>query len=443
MTTTPLDIRTDTRKTLSPGATLVLLATIVTAFLAGSSAPTPLYAVYQADWGFSPITTTVVFGIYALAVLTSLLVFGRISDHLGRRPVLLVAIGLQVVTMLVFTFATGVGDLLIARIIQGLSTGAALGALGAAMLEVSPKRGTITNAVAPVSGTALGSLVSGVLVDLLPWPTHLIYLTLLGVFAIQAVAVLRMQETVVRKPGATRTLVPQLRLPGEVRRPFLAAAPTLVAVWALAGLYGSLGPSLIRTVTGSDSVVLAGLGFFVLAGGGALSVLAMHRVDARAVMLTGIVALLVGVAVTMIAIQADSAVLFFAGTAIAGLGFGGGFQGSIRTVVPRAQAHERAGVLSLLFTVSYLSMGLPAVIAGVLVVHDGGLTTTAMRYATGMLGLTLFALVAALLTRERAAVPVVTAESPRILRQWSQLHRGLGRTTRETAPPQDACPDAA
>src|SRR5260221_1656592 len=94
-----------------------LLASIVLFFLAGSSAPTPLYAVYQAEWGFSPITVTVVFGIYALAVLAALLVFGKLSDHVGRRPVLLAALVLQAATMLVFTFVGGVSDLLIARVI--------------------------------------------------------------------------------------------------------------------------------------------------------------------------------------------------------------------------------------------------------------------------------------------------------------------------------------
>src|ERR1700754_565625 len=85
-----------------------LLASIVVFFLAGSSAPTPLYAVYQAEWGFSPITTTIVFGVYALAVLAALLTVGSLSDHIGRRPVLLAALALQAAVMVVFATAEGV-----------------------------------------------------------------------------------------------------------------------------------------------------------------------------------------------------------------------------------------------------------------------------------------------------------------------------------------------
>ena len=136
------------------GAALYLQASIILFFLAGSSAPTPLYAVYQAKWGFSPITTTVVFGVYALAVLASLLVVGRLSDHIGRRPVLLAAIAVQAATMLVFATAEGVPELMVARVIQGLSTGAAAGAVGAGMLDIDRAKGTIANAVAPLTGTA-------------------------------------------------------------------------------------------------------------------------------------------------------------------------------------------------------------------------------------------------------------------------------------------------
>ena len=106
------------RQRLSGTVAFYLLASIIVAFLAGSSAPTPLYAVYAARWAFSPITTTVVFGVYALAVLTALLIVGRLSDHIGRRPVLLAALAIQAVTMIVFITADGVPQLLVARIIQ-------------------------------------------------------------------------------------------------------------------------------------------------------------------------------------------------------------------------------------------------------------------------------------------------------------------------------------
>jgi MFS family permease len=388
-----------TRRRLPPTASLMLLASIVVSFLAASSAATPLYAVYQSEWDFSPITTTVVFGVYAIAVLVALLTVGRLSDHIGRRPVLLVALAVQGATMLMFVDAGGVTALLVARVVQGLSTGAAVGAVGAAMLDIERTRGTLLNSVAPPIGTATGALLSGLLVQYLPAPTSLVFTVLLVVFVLQAAGLLLMGETVTRKPGALASLRPEVALPRTLRRPVLVAIPVLVAAWGLAGFYGSLGPALIVGLVGHASFVLGGLGLFTLAAGGALAVLVLRNAPPTQVMAAGISALGVGVLVTLIAIETGSVVGFFVGTAIAGLGFGGGFQGSIRTVVPLAAPHERAGVLSLLYTVSYVAMGTPAVIAGLLVVHGGGLVPTALEYGGGVMVLALLALVGLLASR--------------------------------------------
>jgi predicted MFS family arabinose efflux permease len=391
---------------LPPTASLVLLASIAVTFLAASAAPTPLYAVYQAQWGFSPITTTVVFGVYAVAVLSALLTVGRLSDHLGRRPVLLVALAVQATSMVVFATADGVPALLVARVVQGLSTGAALGAIGAGMLDVDRARGTLANAVAPGIGTATGALVSGLVVQYLPAPTHLVYLALIAVFALQAAGVLLLRETVDRTPGALATLRPELRLPRPVRRPVLAAAPVLFAVWSLAGLYGSLGPALLRQLTGSAAVVLGGLGLFVLAGVAAATVLALRNAAPRTLMGIGIAALVTGVVLTLLALGNGSAVAFFAGTMVAGVGFGSGFQGSVRTVLPLTEPHERAGVLSVLYVVSYLGLGVPAVGAGYLVVHGEGLLTTAREYGLAVMALAAVAVVG--LLRHRPTVALST-----------------------------------
>src|SRR5262245_37324002 len=120
---------TRSRSRLPTTASFYLLASIVVTLLASSSAPTPLYAVYQHDWGFSAITTTVIFGVYAIAVLAALLIVGSLSDHIGRRPVLLVALIVQAATMWLFATADAVPHLIAARVIQGLVTGAALAAV--------------------------------------------------------------------------------------------------------------------------------------------------------------------------------------------------------------------------------------------------------------------------------------------------------------------------
>jgi MFS family permease len=249
---------------LSGRPALYLLASLIVTLLAASAAPTPLYAIYQARWGFTPITTTIVFGVYAVAVLTSLLTVGKLSDHIGRRPVLLAAITVQVAALLVFSMASGVPGLLIARIVQGLGTGAALGAIGAGLLDVDRVRGTFANSVAPAIGTGSGVLLSALAVRYLPAPTHLIYLALVGVFVLQAAGIILMRETASRAPGALASLRPEIRLPRTLRGPVLAAIPVLFAVWAVGGLYAALGPALVDSLTGSLDVVLGGLSVFVL-----------------------------------------------------------------------------------------------------------------------------------------------------------------------------------
>ena len=402
-----------------PGVgSLVLLASIVISFLAASSAPTPLYATYAAEWHFSPITTTVVFGVYAIAVLLSLLVLGRVSDHVGRRPVLMAALGLQVAAMAVLTTAGGLDALLLGRILQGLSTGGALGALGAAMLDIDRRRGTLANAVVPGIGTGTGALLSGWLVQYAPAPTHLVYLVLIGAFVVQGAAVIRMPETVSRTPGVRAALRPRLAIPPDLRGPVLAAAPILFAVWALAGFYGSLGPALARHLSGSTSTVAAGLGLFLLAVTGSLAALALDRTAPRNVMLLGIALLTAGSLATLAVIDSGSTLGFFISTMIAGLGFGAGYQGGIRTVVPRAAPHDRGGVLSVLFVVCYVGMGVPSVLAGTLVVHGGGLIATARDYIVFVLVLAGTALAGLLLTNRptRLARPApARADAPRAM----------------------------
>jgi MFS family permease len=388
---------------LSGRPALFLLASLVVSLLAASAAPTPLYATYAQEWGFTPVTTTVIFGVYAVAVLASLLTLGRLSDYLGRRPVLLAALAVQVASLVVFTTAGGVGQLFAARIIQGLATGAALGAIGAGMLDIDTERGALANALSPGLGTGAGALASALFARYLPAPAHLVYLALIAVLIVQAAGVALLRETVTRSPLPASALVPDVGLPRSVRGLILAAAPALFAVWALGGLYAALGPALVRALTGSPSEVLGGMSLTALTITAVSSVYLLRNVAARAVMLAAILALVAGVAITLAALAARSVPLFFAGTAVSGIGFGSGFQGGIRVVIPQAAPHERAGVLSLLFTISYLGLGVPAVGAGLLAVHGAGLLGAARDYGIALIVLAGLALAA--LRRTRDAMP--------------------------------------
>ncbi|MFC0505433.1 MFS transporter [Micromonospora costi] len=376
---------------LPPRFCLFLLASILVSFIAASAAPSPLYGIYQAQWHFSPVTTTVVFAVYAVAVLGSLLTLGKLSDHVGRRPVLLVATAVQMASLVIFVLANGVPALLAARIVQGIATGAGIGALGAAMLDISRARGTLANSIAPGIGTGVGALLSALLVRYLPAPTRLVYAVLLVVLLVQAVGIVLMPETVTPTGRARRSLRPDVRLPRAVRGPVLVVAPVVFAVWALAGFFGALGPALVRSLMNS-SIVIGGLVLFVFAVFGSVAILVLRNAAAGTIMITGITALVLGMIITLLSIMAHSVVGFFVGLAFGGVGFGGGFQGSIKTVMPLVEAHERASVLSLLYVVCYVGFGLPTVIAGFLVVYAGGLPRTASEYSVAVILLALVAL---------------------------------------------------
>lgn len=393
-------------------AGLALPASMVVSFLAASSAPTPLYATYAAEWHFSPLTTTLIFGVYAVVVLTALLVLGRVSDHLGRRPVLLAALLLQMVAMVLFSTAGGVGALVAARVVQGIATGGALGTLGAAMLDVRREHGTRANAAAPGLGSGIGALLSGVVVQYLPAPTRLVYLVFVGIFLLQALGVVRLvPQAAGRRPGLRTALVPRLSVPRRLRGPLPAVAPVLFAVWSLGGFYGSLAPALARELSGSASPVLGGLGLFVLTVVSAVTTVALGGTAPRTVMYLGVALLVLSSLATLLASELSSLAGFFAATFVAGVGFGAGMQGGMSTVVPLVAERERPRVLSVLYLICYLGMGLPAVVAGVLVVHGGGLAAATRDYALFVVAFALATLIA-LLRIGRAARPECASSPP-------------------------------
>jgi predicted MFS family arabinose efflux permease len=378
---------------IAKSASFWLLASITVSFLAGSSIPTPLYPLYQSLWGLNPMTITVVFGVYALGVLTGLLFAGRLSDHLGRRPVLIAAASGQVVVMVMFATAGGAAGLIAARVLQGLTAGAALAAVGAAMIDLNKARGTTANAVAPPFGSALGGILGGFFLQFLPAPTELIYGVMAAVFAAQIAGLVLMKEPIAPKPGAWQSLKPQLTLPAAAREPLLLALPVLIALWALGGFYSSLAPTLVRGMLASNAPMLGGLAIFVLAATGGTAVLLLRNLEPRRMLALGSLSLVLGIGTVIWAMTHNSPVAFFLGTAVAGLGFGPGFQGAVRSVVSVVAPHERAGTLSIVFIVSYVSFGVPAIIAGAMVRH-ATLLPTAQVFSAVVMALAAAALIA-------------------------------------------------
>ena len=351
--------------------------------LAASSAPSPLYPVYQSEFGFSAITLTAIFAIYVLALLTSLLTFGRLSDHLGRRPVLAVALLVETLAMAVFWDAHGVTALFAARVVQGLATGAAVGVLGAYLLDLQPpdgsRLGSLVNSAAATGGLGLGALGSGLLIQYGPSPTHLMFAILTVAFALLALITPLLPETVTPKPGARAALRPRVSVPSAARRAFVRAVPTMTATWMLGGLMLSVGGSVLAAVFAQRDHAVIGAVLGAFAGAAAITSVLLRNQSPATMARAGTAALVVGTALFVLGLAATSLTMFVIGAVVAGSGFGPAFLGAFRTVSQLAEPHERAALISAIYVVSYLAFSIPAVIAGVMIT-EAGLRSTSLVY---------------------------------------------------------------
>jgi predicted MFS family arabinose efflux permease len=359
---------------------LAFLAFTLLTFLAASSAPTPLYHLYQETWDFSPAVLTLIFGVYALSLLGALLTVGSLSDHLGRKPVLWLALLLEIVAMLLFIVAVDVTWLIAARVLQGFATGIATSSLGAALLDQDKLQGGLLNSVAPLLGMACGALGSSLLAQFAPEPLHLVYIVLLGLFVFQAILLTRLRESIGRAPGALRSLRPSLQVPPQARTALWRVLPVNTATWALSGFFLALVPSVVQAATGSRSQLLGGALVASMTTAGAVAVCGLRTRQAGAVLRLGALLLGTGLAAILLATTLGSITVFFLGALIGGAGLGAGFLGSVRSTMPLALAHERAGLMATFYVLSYLAFCVPAFIAGALV-QRFGLIATAQGYA--------------------------------------------------------------
>jgi MFS family permease len=401
------------RRRLSSPAAFAAITAIFVLFTAASSVPSPLYVVYQQQWDFSPITLTIVFAVYVVGLLGALLVFGALSDHIGRRPVLAAAIGLEAIALALFIVAGDVTVLAVARVAQGIATGAAMTTLGAALVDLNPPhapgRAGVVNGVAPLSGLAVGALGCGALVQFAPAPTQLVYALLLAGMVLSAVAVAFMPETSSRRPGGLASLKPRVGIPARLRPEVYAIVPILAASWALGGLYLSLGPSVAASLFGLHSHLVGGLVVTLLCGTGAATAFLLRAwpIDRVLVVAGGLLA--VGTVVTLAGVEAGSPALAAGGTVVAGVGFGASALGCFGTLARLASPDERGELFAVAFVIAYLTFSLPAVIAG-FATTSVGLHVTADVYGIVVVVLSLAALVAqaTLAARRRSARPCPT-----------------------------------
>jgi hypothetical protein len=281
--------------------------------------------------------------------------------------------------------------------VQGLSVGVGTTALGAAILDTNRARGPLLNSVTAFLGMTAGSLGAAALITFASDPLHRVYEVLLGLTVLLIALLYVMPESSTRKIGALASLVPQVRVPPQSRAILARLTPANVAAWALGGLYLSLMPTVVATTMGIASPWVGGVVVAALMLTAAVAVAAFRNWPVRRLIVMSTGTLGLGVAVSMIGIQQQQVAALLTGTIIAGAGFGSTFSGTLRALLPTAEPHQRAGLLSAFYLQSYLAFALPAVVAG-LAVPKIGLATTAYIYGAVIILLAFISMMASLRT---------------------------------------------
>ena len=368
---------------VSRSLTAVYATVTAITFSAVSAAPTPIYRFYRETLGLTPFTITLIFATYSFTMIATFLTVARLSDYVGRKPMMLFGLGLNAVALLLFFIAQSAETLVLARAIQGVATGIALATLGALIVDTAPHWAATLNSVTAFMGLALGALISGVFVAFEPWPTHLVYAVLLGVTLGEMVILAWIVETTSRKAGAWSGIRPKLAVPKAAAAAMARLFPLTLSAWALGGFYLSLMPSLVIEATGIRSPLVGAAVVAALMVSGGLSSLATRGLDAGKTVRASAALLAIGIVLTLFAIAAGSPVGMAFGTIVAGLGFGASYGASLRVLLPLASSHERAGLLSAYFVESYLAFALAAIAAG-LAAPRFGLVTTALFYGSAL-----------------------------------------------------------
>ncbi|WP_326722499.1 MFS transporter [Streptomyces sp. NBC_00243] len=338
--------------------------------MAGTTLPTPLYGLYQEKFGFSELTVTVVYAVYAFGVIGVLLLAGNASDAVGRRQVLLWGLGFAAASAVCFLCATGLGWLYAGRLLSGLSAGLFTGAATAYVMELAPSggasRATFVATAANMGGLGCGPLLAGVLAQYAPWPLYLPFVVHLALVACSAMVLLWLPETV-RERRPLSTVRPQRPgLPPQVRAVFGPAAIASFVGFALFGVFTSVSPAFLAESLNVHNHAVSGLvvalAFFASTAGQ----LAVGWVGVERSLPLGCAALLAGLALLAGALRWDLLLLVVLSAVVGGCGQGLAFRGALSAVAEASPADRRAAVISTLFVVAYAGISVPVIGVGVL-----------------------------------------------------------------------------
>jgi len=365
----------------------------------GTTLPTPMYELYRERIGFSLLMTTVVFATYAAGVLAALLVVGRWSDVVGRRPMLLVATVFAIASAFAFLDAVAIGDLLLGRLLSGVSAGIATGTATAAVIEAAPRnwrtRAAAIATVANIGGLGLGPLLAGVLMQFAPEPLNLAFLVHILLMGLAAASVVVVPET---SPRTGRLGLQRIAVPAEVRPVFVIAATAAFAGFAVLGLFTAVSPTFVADIIGDGHYAIAGAIVCSIFAASVIAQLVSGSVDANKAVAAGCAVLVVGMLIIAASLHVSSITLLIVGAVVAGAGQGISFSRGLAAVTEQTPQERRAEVSSSYFVVAYVAISVPVIGEG-LAVEAWGLKTAGIVFALAVSALAAVCL-AVILRRE-------------------------------------------
>ncbi len=350
---------------------LTIVAAELAAVFLGAILPTPLYPLYREAFGFSGVMLTLIYAVYVLGNLMALLFFGRLSDQIGRRKVSLPAIGVAILSAIVFAAASSTPWLFAGRALSGFATGLVSGTATAwvAELYTGSKRGAAARIAAAANffGNAAGPLLSGLLAQLAPSPLRLpFYVYLVVLFAVGA-AILIPPETV-KNPRAWRDveLRPRLGVPPNIRLPFISPAVAGFCTFSLIGFYSALIPNVLGDSLHLHAPIVAGAVVFALFGIAAITVLSTGRLGSQATMFGALAVLLPSVWLLVGAELFKSLPMLLLAAAVGGIAAGLGYRGSLEVINRIAPPDRRSEIVSTYLIALFAGNSLPVIGVGVL-----------------------------------------------------------------------------
>ncbi|SFS16703.1 Predicted arabinose efflux permease, MFS family [Microbacterium sp. cf046] len=344
------------RRLARTGAFAVATAAL-TAIFVSSGMPIPLYNLYRLDDGITNSALAVTTVGYLCATAVALLAFGRLSNHLGRRPVAVVSIVLAIAGVIVLSQVHSLPILLLGRVLQGFACGIASSTLGAYVVDTAPAKpraiGALVTASAPPFGISMGAILSGFLVESGPAPRTLAFHLIAGVLIVLALLLALCPETMQRTPGALRSLRPRIQTPRGSRRILIGAAAAFIATWAIAGFYQAFAPSMTADYLDTNNGLTVALVFSSVVILNPVGGIVAGWVGSRWSLRVGLIAFALAFCVVVAAMTVGDIRIFLLASLIASIGMGAASTSAIDILMDGAEPLERAGLLATVYLISY------------------------------------------------------------------------------------------